>query len=257
MGVYRSIERFARCESASSARFPHEKAPRLGPRRAAVGDCRLRRSRWSKPLLEVSRASRVSLSQFASGRCARRGSSHGDRAERLLNPNIWFSSRDSYQRRLENPYQRAWLILAVPAASYHSDPRCSRQPPTICRRVGRPQSRVSSAGAASTSTSTSTSWSEPPPPPPPPRRPLGDGAQVGMVGLIWSPVGSKASMLSVSVTASSSAAPSPPAPHRLLPGVHRRPSRGQRVLENVDVLVASATVAGRRWASWAERHLVT
>ena len=55
-------------------------------------------------------------------------------------------------------------------------------------------------------------------------------------------------LTSLSVTAASSAAPSPPAPHRLLPGVHRRPSRGQRVLEGVDVLAASATVAGSGWA---------
>jgi len=38
------------------------------------------------------------LANCASRRCARLTAANSDRAERL-NPNIWFSSRDSYQRR--------------------------------------------------------------------------------------------------------------------------------------------------------------
>ena len=45
------------------------------------------------------RLSCISLLQPARrGRCAKRTASYGDCAERL-NPTIWFSSRDSYQRR--------------------------------------------------------------------------------------------------------------------------------------------------------------
>ena len=54
------------------------------------------------PVRDFARILRFPLAKCASRRCALWGSSHGGRVERP-NLNIWFSSRDSYQRRKESP----------------------------------------------------------------------------------------------------------------------------------------------------------
>jgi len=51
---------------------------------------------------DFARILHLYLANCASRRCARRSAAHSDRAERL-NPNIVFSSRDSYQRSEKTP----------------------------------------------------------------------------------------------------------------------------------------------------------
>ena len=54
------------------------------------------------PFRDFARILHFHLAIRASRRIARRSGVYGDRAERL-NPNIWFSSRDSYHRSEKTP----------------------------------------------------------------------------------------------------------------------------------------------------------
>jgi hypothetical protein len=110
----------------SSAWFPHAKAPQLGPRRAAIAGYRLRRSRWSRRLFEISRAYCVSISQIARHAGVRDGAVATESAR-----SVWTRTYDAHRK---TPIKGVRKILST--GLIDTGCPCLVRGPALCHRSG-------------------------------------------------------------------------------------------------------------------------